>query len=886
MVGLSLVLSLVAAAAMVLAADAHSKKVVKSFVPGAYIFELEEGHDPAAFERSVGKDGTTRMKLDYELFKGVSVQLHDVDKAHEKAAKLAATPAVKAVYPVQLFNMPKPKVEWVAQDNTKAPSGLLSSRADESPDIFSPHVMTQVDKLRAKGITGKGVKIAVVDTGIDYKHPALGGCFGKGCLVAFGTDLVGDAYDGSNTPYPDSDPMDCGGHGSHVAGIVAAQPNSYGFSGTAPGATLGAYRVFGCKGQAGNDVLIAAFNQAYQDGANIITASIGGPSGWSEEPWAVAVSRIVDKGVPCTVSAGNEGAEGIFYASTAANGRHTSAIASFDNVQTPALLYSAKYQIDSDADVKFGYVPSEPADWDGVTLPAWSNSLDPTIPNDGCDPFPDNTPDLGKYIVLIRRGTCAFSQKVNNAVAKGAKYIVVYNNNPVGAIPMDLAAVPPRSIKAASMIDGKTGTNFINALKDGKKLTLKMVSPQKADTDVSSSNNTITGGALSTFTSWGPTWEMDAKPQFGAVGGNVLSTYPRALGSYAVLSGTSMSCPQTAGIIALIREVRGACDPALIQNLLSANAKPQLFNDGSKFYDFLAPVPQQGGGLIQAYDAAYATTILSPSSLSFNDTDHFVKKLKFKLENTGKEKVTYKITHAPAISMYALGKESSAVEPFPNQAIEAAAATIQFSETSITLHGGQSKSISVSPTPPQGLDAKRLALWSGYIAVNGTDGTSLSLPYQGLTGSLHKSPVLGANNTWISKSTDKQSNPQPPNSTFLIPAPGNAGSNDTLPQLTVSLYLGSRKIRADIVPLTTCPPKNLTTESHGIKTIGQPYNFPSLWGTRGLNNFPWDGRLDSGNYAPPGKYKFVVYALRIFGDEKKKEDWDVSTSAPLHIKYL
>lgn len=718
---------------------------------------------------------------------------------------------------------------------------------------------------------------------IDYKHPALGGCFGKGCLVAFGTDLVGDAYTGFNTPQPDADPMDCGGHGSHVAGIVAAQPNTYGFTGAAPGATLGAYRVFGCSGQAGNDVLIAAFNQAYQDGANIITASIGGPSGWSEEPWAEAVSRIVDKGVPCTVSAGNEGAEGIFYASTAANGRRVTAIASYDNVQTPTLLYHAKYQIDTGADTQFGFVPSEPANWDGVTLPAWSNNFDLTVPNDGCDPFPANTPDLSKYIVLIRRGTCPFAQKVNNAVAKGAKNVIVYNNV-AGAFPMDLTGVPAGAINAASMIDDKTGAVFINALKAGKKVTLKMISAQKTTSDVVTVNNTLTGGALSSFTSWGPTWEMDTKPQFGAVGGNVLSTYPRALGSYAVLSGTSMSCPQTAGILALIHEVRGTYDPELIQNLLSANANPQLFNDGTKFYDFLAPVPQQGGGLVQAYDAAYATTILSPSSLSFNDTDHFAKSLNFKLKNTDKKRITYKITHVPAISMYALGANSIYVDPFPNEAIKASA-TLKLSDTSFSLNGGQSQTIKVSATPPQGLDAARLALWSGYIVINGTDGTSLSLPYQGLTGSLHKSTVLAAKDTWISKSTDKQSQPVPPNSTFLIPAPGNTGANDTLPQLTVGLALGSRKLRADIVPMTTCPPKNLTTEFWGTKTIGQPYGFPALWGTRGLNNFPWDGRLDSGNYAPPGKYKFVVRALRIFGDEKKKEDWDVSTSPALYIKY-
>jgi hypothetical protein len=106
------------------------------------------------------------MKLDYELFKGVSVQLHDIDKAHEKAAALAETPAVKAVFPVQLFPMPSPKIEWVAQPNGKGPNRLLSSRDDNNTDIYSPHVMTQIDKLRAKGITGKGVKVAVIDTGL------------------------------------------------------------------------------------------------------------------------------------------------------------------------------------------------------------------------------------------------------------------------------------------------------------------------------------------------------------------------------------------------------------------------------------------------------------------------------------------------------------------------------------------------------------------------------------------------------------------------------------------------------------------------------------------------------------------------------------------------
>ncbi|CCE27532.1 probable subtilisin-like serine protease [Claviceps purpurea 20.1] len=235
----------------------------------------------------------------------------------------------------------------------------------------------------------------------------------------------------------------------------------------------------------------------------------------------------------------------------------------------------------------------------------------------------------------------------------------------------------PGAISAASMVDAETGETFIKALKGGKKLTLQMVGPKNAELRILTANNTMSGGAVSAFSSWGPTFDMRSKPQYSAIGGTVLSTFPRAKGSYAVPSGTSMACPQAAGIIALIRQVRGAITPQEIEYLLSSNSNPQLFNDGTKFYDYLAPIQQQGGDL----------------------------SLEFTLRNTDRKPATYKITHVPAITMYSL-------QPFPNEAVHAAA-TLQFSETSITLRGGQTKTIKVSATPPEGLDAKRLALWSG-----------------------------------------------------------------------------------------------------------------------------------------------------------------------------
>lgn len=147
-------------------------------------------------------------------------------------------------------------------------------------DTFSTHAMTGVDKVRGDGYTGKGISIAIIDSGVDYTHPALGGCYGPGCKVSYGYDLVGDDFTGYNLPIPHPDPFDnCVGHGTHVAGIIAAEPNEYGFTGVAPNVTLGMFRALGCAGFTTDDVLIQAFTLAYDYGADLITASLGGGSG-------------------------------------------------------------------------------------------------------------------------------------------------------------------------------------------------------------------------------------------------------------------------------------------------------------------------------------------------------------------------------------------------------------------------------------------------------------------------------------------------------------------------------------------------------------------------------------------------------------------------------
>lgn len=115
----------------------------------------------------------------------------------------------------------------------------------------------------------------MIDSGVDYYHPALGGGYGAGYKVAGGYDLVGSGYTGG-TPQPEEYPYDeCNGHGTLVAGLIAGSDNEYDSPGVAPDATIYAYKVFGCSGSTPDSVIIDAMLRAVSDGCDVINLSLG-----------------------------------------------------------------------------------------------------------------------------------------------------------------------------------------------------------------------------------------------------------------------------------------------------------------------------------------------------------------------------------------------------------------------------------------------------------------------------------------------------------------------------------------------------------------------------------------------------------------------------------
>jgi subtilisin family serine protease len=132
-----------------------------------------------------------------------------------------------------------------------------------------------------------------------------------------------------------------------------------------------------------------------------------------------------------------------------------------------------------------------------------------------------------------------------------------------------------------------------------------------------------------------------------------LSTYPVAKGSYAVLSGTSMATPFLSGVAALFIGQNGKVDPDLIKKIFETTTTPVFTSMGGSE---LQTVAQQGGGLINAYDAVLFKTIISPSEFNLNDTQHAVTTGQITIENTGAAAVSYRISHAPAPAALTFGQ--------------------------------------------------------------------------------------------------------------------------------------------------------------------------------------------------------------------------------------
>ena len=657
---------------------------------------------------ALGVDVEVRQTYN-RLWNGVSANVSDDD-----AEVLRAAANVVAVYPVLEFNAP--------------PTGSTTV-----PEMLSALAMTGADIVQSElGFTGEGVNVGIIDTGVDYDHPDLGGNGTDGSTtfpttrVAYGYDFVGDDYNADDSspayqpvPRPDADPDDCQGHGTHVAGIVGANGDvaAGGIRGVAPGVTLGAYRVFGCDGSTTADVMLAAMERALADGMDVVNQSIGSAfAAWPEYPTAVASDNLVDAGVVMVASIGNDGASGLWAAGAPGVGNKVIGVASYDNTKFVADVFTV--------------TP------DGRAIPYNNAAESPAAPTSGalplasagtlaCDPLDG---DYTGQAVLIQRGTCSFYVKALAAQNAGAGAVVIYNNAP-GMINATVApttpADPPITIPVVTI-----------PLEDGLFIEDELaVGPVELTwTDQKLSVPNPTGGLISSFSSYGLTADLQLKPDLGAPGGQIYSTYPMELAGYATLSGTSMSSPHVAGAAALLLQAKPSTAPAQVRDLFQNSADPSAWslNPALGLYE---PVNRQGAGMLDVDDAILATTVVSPGKLSLGESEAGPATRTLTVTNSGAEAVTYTVSFEDAIST----AEDPAYGDTPDNPGFDFQESIVDAPESVTVPAGSSVSFDVTISPSPDLV---LAQYGGYISLTPATGAPLRVPYAGFAGDYQALPLL------------------------------------------------------------------------------------------------------------------------------------------------
>lgn len=495
------------------------------------------------------------------------------------------------------------------------------------------------------GNSGNGVRIAVIDTGVDYLHANFGG---PGTAAAYtannrniiepgsfptakvvgGMDFAGDAYTGANVPVPDPDPLDCNGHGSHVAGTatglgVNADGTTFNgpydgstpfasFSigpGVAPRAQLYALKVFGCSGSTG--LTTQAINWAVDpngdgdpsDHVDVINMSLGSNFGTSTDASATASTNASLAGVIVVTSAGNAGDTHFIVGSPATSTRAIAVanIVDFGIQQAVTIVNSPAGIAGNKASLPAAFNPlvnnqtdvtgSVKLANDGSTAPFPGSPVGTVgTTTDGCQAFPAGF-FTGQLALVDRGGGCGFTFKVKNAQDAGATGVIVANNV-AGTISM--GGTDP-TITILSLSITQADGNAIKAqLGVGVNATLRI---------------THLGDTVSASTSRGARRDnTGVKPDLAAPGTNIISTGFSTGNLPATISGTSMASPHVAGAMALLRQLHPTWSVEELKALVMNTANHDLFTGahgtGSKF-----GVARVGAGRVDLQDASNGDVI-------------------------------------------------------------------------------------------------------------------------------------------------------------------------------------------------------------------------------------------------------------------------------------
>ncbi|KAI8866736.1 subtilisin-like protein [Ramicandelaber brevisporus] len=918
--------------------------------PNRFIVEFAHEQGTAEFDAAVKEfernidPSTVQIKNRYSIFPGVYVQVNSggggsSDHGSEGsgnssgntrstsmiAAALRGISGVKTLHHVSAYRTPQvPFIRLPEQPLTAARSQQQLQRVLETgtssatqpaskPMLLSAHNMTGVNIVHdTLGYDGTGIKVGVLDTGVDYTHPALGGCFGPGCRVRYGYDFIGDTFASPSNPVkkPGPDPQDrcSSGHGTHVSGIIAAIDNKYGLRGVSPGVILGAYKVFSCaenEESTDDDVIISAMEGAHKDGMDIINMSLGGATGWENGVSGRAASLITRAGTIVVAAAGNSGDGGLWEVGEPSMGRDALSVASYDNT---GMFFTKSFKISSDPNRRFGH--DKPANanatggWQNVPIVELvdSNGL-----KEACGPI---TMDVRGKIALIKRGNCTFAEKAKAAINTGGAAGVIFYNHQTGIVSPALGE------------DKFTPAIYMITKDDGEQIARDIAAAKDAGTVATISDTTDTvsrplesGGKVSDFSSYGPGTMLEAKPDVGAPGGSIFSLLPLRMGTgYASMSGTSMATPYAAGSLALVMQVQAKKQSfrEYFDRLISTASPHKRFSNDTKEATGVETVARQGGGLVNVLDALTTRTTVVPSRLALNDSvaggPRKDRVYKITVRNDHTEPLSYRITHQPAESAAPFAPPTTDEEVaaaagtkyafLSKPAFSASSAAVTISPSMITVPPKGHKEVELQFTDPYGLPPDQFFIFSGYIEIapqnagtfqfptaNGRDKylashNPIHVPYTGLAGNYHNFPILDPSPAGVSVLFDIAGNKTiRANETDPAKPPVFSMVGNYTLGINTRLIHPTRMFKLRVLDAS----KNGGGKSLGFVADGGLQEYTARCENNAKSFYfaqEWNGRViqnieeEDGREVPNGEYQIRVEVLKPFGNIDKEEDYE------------
>ncbi|GAA0787838.1 S8 family serine peptidase [Hathewaya limosa] len=597
---------------------------------------------------------------------------------------------------------------------------------------------------------GKGMVISIVDTGIDYNHKDMKIKDDSAVKLTKKDIKLGDKgkYFTEKVPYgynfadKNTDVIDrtSSMHGMHVAGITAANgddkevKNDKAVKGVAPEAQLLAMKVFSnnpskyARGALSDDI-VAAIDSSVEHGADIINMSLGGDAGFvnEEEPELKAIKRATEKGVVVVVAGGNssfafknpkgnkiKGYVDTGLISTPGLGKDAIQVASYENNKEIKPVLNCKYDKE-ELSIPFTISEISPnnvfenKEQFSLVDCGYGRKVGDDEKDKKIDDFKGK--DLKGKIALIKRGEIDFITKKKNAQSLGAVGVIVYNNIDKNE---EMHMMEDESIKIPCIFINKdSGEKILRNIKNNlvisfKRDTITVNNPEK--------------GQMSNFTSWGPTPDLQFKPEISAPGGKIYSTINN--NRYDVKSGTSMATPYVAGSVALIKQaikdkklnLKGVEISRFMKNNMINTAK--ILNQGKLPYS-----PRiQGGGLIQIDDFINNDVLITgedgKSAITLNQIENN-KEFKLILKNYSNEDKTYSLEN---VEVYTEEKDKAEEKVISG-------AKVNFSQDKVTIKANSKKSIKVKLNVPNNFDKNKFV--EGFIKFKSENKNlpSLSVPF-------------------------------------------------------------------------------------------------------------------------------------------------------------